>query len=579
MEGSPPAIPFGAQIGTPSLLHGIGAAWARGYTPRALSRSDRVLAFLALLCAGLVLFALPVLWPLPDMDLDADRTELIQEARQFLVTQGFAAENAQASVKLRINAQDLDHVEEILPREGVQDLIRDGHRLYFYEVLFKERGNRVVWRVDIHPERGILAWRRAIQDDERGEKLSVEDARKRAHVAIRDGLGLDVSQFREVSAATTNRGSRIDHVLTWRRRVSKEPRLDQRLSVSIRGGEVSFAGHELEVPAKARRAAKAAEAPRKFAEAIGFALLALGAVTAFLVFLNRLQEGKVQLKGALRWTGVVAFCLLTTSLLRQSWLFGKWETLWPRWVSDTVELLQYHVHMAWVFIVILAVIAAGDAVDRASGANRGASLWLLSAGKFGHPRVAAAAARGFAIGLVCGLVLSVVVGLEVWATGGRIDLQPRFYFLTVLNASSPALMSLLIFLPIALGEEIGYRLFLGTWLEAKTGRRWVAILVPALIYGLVHTNFSFLPPEHPWWGRAVAMASIGLVWGWAFFRYDALTVVLSHYTADLFIYNWPRLASGHGDTVAITLVILLLPLLPVAAWAVSGRMAPAASEG
>lgn len=544
-----------------------------------MSRTDRILAVLAALCGALVLVALPQLWPLPDLDLDADRGVLISDARVFLAERGFDVSQARASAKLKVEAGDLDYVEEMFPREEVQRLIREGSKLYYYEVLFKQRDTKVTWRVDVHPTTGVIAWRKNVQDDERGEKLTQDEARERAVEAVRDGLGLDIDDFREVSASSTNRGSRIDHVITWRRRVSKSPRLDETLSVSVRGDSVSFAGRELEVPAKARRAATAAEAPRKLGEAIGFGLLAIGAITAFLVFLNRLQDGKVKLTGALRWTGVVAFCVVSTALLRQSWLFGLWETLWPRWMSDVVQLLQYHVHMAWVFIVILAVIAAGDAVDREAGANRGESLWLLSAGKLGHPKVAAASARGFAVGLVCGLVLSLVVALEVWATDGRVDLQPRFYFMTVLNASSPALMSLLIFLPIAMGEEIGYRLFLGTYLESRTGRRWLAILVPAVIYGLVHTNFSFLPPEHPWWGRAVAMAAIGLVWGWAFFRFDALTVVLSHWTADLFIYNWPRLASGHADTVAITVATLMVPLLPVGVWAVSRVMARPAASG
>ena len=56
-----------------------------------------------------------------------------------------------------------------------------------------------------------------------------------------------------------------------------------------------------------------------------------------------------------------------------------------------------------------------------------------------------------------------------------------------------------------------------------------------------------------------------------FFRYDALTVVLSHWTADLLIYNWPRLASGRWETVVPSILVVLVPLLPVAAWLIWGR--------
>ena len=95
-----------------------------------------------------------------------------------------------------------------------------------------------------------------------------------------------------------------------------------------------------------------------------------------------------------------------------------------------------------------------------------------------------------------------------------------------------------------------------------THRKWVAIVVPALLYGASHTGLDFLPPVEPFWGRAVALSAVGLIWGWAFLRYDALTVVLSHFTADLFIFNWPRLGSGDPILVAKAIATIAVPLIP-----------------
>jgi hypothetical protein len=64
------------------------------------------------------------------------------------------------------------------------------------------------------------------------------------------------------------------------------------------------------------------------------------------------------------------------------------------------------------------------------------------------------------------------------------------------------------------------------------------------------------------WGRALVLTLVGCVWGWAFFRYDALTVVLSHFTADLFIFNWPRLASERPTVVVVSMLTICVPLLP-----------------
>ena len=109
---------------------------------------------------------------------------------------------------------------------------------------------------------------------------------------------------------------------------------------------------------------------------------------------------------------------------------------------------------------------------------------------------------------------------------------------------------------------MGYRFFAGAWLDRIQRFRWIAILVPAAIYGLTHTGLSFLPPAEPFWGRAVVMTLVGCVWGWAFFRYDALTVVLSHWTADLFIFNWPRISSGKTGLIVIAMLTIAVPLIP-----------------
>jgi hypothetical protein len=104
-----------------------------------------------------------------------------------------------------------------------------------------------------------------------------------------------------------------------------------------------------------------------------------------------------------------------------------------------------------------------------------------------------------------------------------------------------------------------------------TGRRWVAIWLPAVVYGLSHTALDFLPSAGPFWSRPLVLTLVGATWGWAFFRFDALTVVLSHLTADLFIFNWPRLATAEWPTAGPAALVVLAPLVPAVVAAVAGR--------
>jgi hypothetical protein len=221
---------------------------------------------------------------------------------------------------------------------------------------------------------------------------------------------------------------------------------------------------------------------------------------------------------------------------------------------------------AWVLLVLFVVIAAGDALDREGSAGRGATLQEVARGRIVSAPVGLASLRGFLVGLVCGGVLAAsVLGLEA-IYGGWSPIQPQGFFFFALNSRAPALATLLYFRMVALVEELAYRFFAGTWLLSVTGKRWLAILVPAVLYGTTHTGLEFLPPAEPFWGRAVALTLVGCVWGWAFLRFDALTVVLSHFTADLFIFNWPRLASGDPVLLAKALATVAVPLVPAILW-------------
>lgn len=153
--------------------------------------------------------------------------------------------------------------------------------------------------------------------------------------------------------------------------------------------------------------------------------------------------------------------------------------------------------------------------------------------------------------------------------GAWTAIQPRGFFFYALNSSAPAVSTLLFFTNVALLEELGYRFFSGTWLLAISKRRWLAIVLPAVVYGLTHTTLDFLPPAEPFWGRALVMTLVGCVWGWAFLRYDALTVVVSHLMADLFIFTWPRLASGDPWLVTAAVATIAAPLalaVPSVVW-------------
>lgn len=539
-------------------------------------RREAGLLVVAIAAGWLFFSSLGRLWPLVGANLVVPAHDQERTARTFLAGQGFDLRGYVGAGALVVDEAGLDYVENTFGRARTQQWLRTGLPLATYAVMFKRAGRADWFGVSLSGDgKSVAGWSRFVQEDEAAPFVSEAQARRLVRSALRSGLGLDLSEWRAVGVSTRVLPARTDHVFTFERTLSRAPELKERASARVAGNRVVSAGRTVIAPASAARAARAADAPRQALFNVGTLLFAGAVFGAFWVFLDRLRDGSVRLGQAALWSGVVFVLALATNLLQNARLLSAWDPLWPWWIA----LLQYVVNVSqanlWTFAVLVAVVAAGDALDRQASAGRGLSLWLLSQGRIWAPSVGAASLRGFLLGLICGGVMAATVLLLENLGVARTALQPRGFFFYALNSSAPAASTLLYFANIALLEELGYRYFAGTWLLQVTRRPWLAIFLPALVYGLTHTTLTFLPPAEPFWARALVMTLVGCVWGWAFLRYDALTVVLSHFSSDLFIFNWPRLASGDPALVITAVLTIMVPLLPALAWSMHVLLARA----
>ncbi len=525
-------------------------------TPR-----DWWLVALALVAGALFFWSLERLWPLARADLNGTGVRIETHAREVFVSKGFDLDGYESASAVGVDEGALDYAERTFGTARTQEWIAEGLPLVTYDVLFRKRGEPDSLSATLLADGRLVGWSKEMQEDEPAGAVSADEARELARRELADGLGLDPSAWREAGVSTRQRPARTDATFTFERFVSESPELRERAFVLVAGDRAVASWRALVVPGAAAREARAREAAPQALWYVGLVMLSVAVVAAFSVFLVRLRAGSVRLGPAVLWSTVVFVCAFCTTFLQGYNVFAAWDPLWPRWISAMRYLVLSSQEQVWTFIVLLAVIAAGDDLDRRAGAGRGETLWLVGHGRLRDPRVGLAVWRGLLVGLVCGGVMTAsVLALSVVA-GATTAIQPRGMFFYALNSSSPAVSTLLFFTNVALLEELGYRYFSGTWLLSLTKRRWLAILLPAIVYGLTHTTLDFLPPAEPFWGRALVMTLVGCVWGWAFFRYDALTVVVSHLMADLFIFTWPRMASGDPKLVTLAVATFLTPML------------------
>lgn len=525
-------------------------------------RSDVALLVVALACGALFVASLHRLWPLGATNVNLPPERVIAQARTFLAERGLPAERMTYASRLEVDDEIMEYLLRAFGRERTQQLIAGGTPVYLYRVFGKERGDPDSTWVALDARKGVLAWNRTVQEDAAGASLTVELARSEARRFVEEVLRVPLAAYAETGHSERDRIARRDHVFTFETWLSRAPELRERITVAVSGSGVTGVQRGLVLPDAERRNERRRQGPVTALQVTGLLLVAAAAFAALVVFLTSLQAGDVRLKQCARWVGIIAIFFLITQALQPADLLQQWDPLWPRWIASLQSLGFSLANGAWIAFALFIVIAAGDALDRRSGANRGDAFWRAGKGRLLDRDIGLASCRGFLVGLICGGVLVGTLLLLEQFGGAWVSLQPRGFFFFAINSSVPALSTLLYFLMVALIEELGYRFFAGTWLLMLTKRRWIAIVIPAILYGTSHTGLDFLPPVEPFWGRALALTAVGCVWGWAFFRYDALTVVLSHFTADLFIFNWARLGSGDPVLVAKAIATISVPLLP-----------------
>jgi len=522
-----------------------------------------IVVFISLFSALFFFHSISKLWPIADFEIHSSEKPLVEKSTNYLKSFNYNVEDYDVCVFLTLDEEALTYVETEFSSTFAQNLIRNGEKIYCFNIIYKKRGVPDAFYVAIHPVSGILGWFKEIKTDESGDKIDIKTARSISENFFIMTESIERGEWKEIGVNTIDLPDRRDYEFYYERIISKIPELRERLEIKIAGINVVKMKRKLLVPSNFNEEIIRKKAPEEILRLIGFILMIIGSISAFIIFIINLNRGEVNLGKIILPVVAVSVCWLLTNLFQTSYLFTNWNSLWPKWLSYSRTLVYLITADLQVLILFLALVASGDSLNKKMLTEKGKSLWLLFKGKLIKREVVLSTFRGFLIGLVSGALISMIVFLISFDKNSLTAIQPRGFYFYILNSSFPQFTSFLYFLLIALIEEFGYRYFGIMWFLKLTKKSFIAVLITSIIYGLTHATLSFLPPAQPFWGRAVLMTAIGILWGISFLKFDLLTVVTAHITADLFIFNFPGLSSGNISTVISSYSVLLIPTLPV----------------
>ncbi|MCY9591413.1 CPBP family intramembrane metalloprotease [Paenibacillus chitinolyticus] len=464
--------------------------------------------------------------------------------------QGADAENGSGAVTVGgspgtfVSYQSEKELSGYLTKDKLQTLYDKSYAsrvpVDYYRVEVAEASPSVrKWIIDIHmTTKAVIGWSRI--GGEALAAVSASDAEKAAREAIARH-GYEEAEFKRISPPAAMSG-----MLLFER--EKEPVGDAKLTIGVKldGTSVSSFTQSFRLPAAFTSWLKHQEDTASMWTRISLwgnglmALIALGYTV--------LKWRTVDFSRGVLLTAVYAVIYVMNNInMYPAYKAGSTPT------SSGQEAILSIMLINFVTLLMAAAVyfsfTAGEALWRREGKSV-MPRWRDA--DFGA-RITRSMVQGyllclFLLGLQQVLFLVAEKGFGVWSVNDPMS-SPR-------NMLQPALLPLMAW-AAGISEEATFRL-LGIALFSRLLRfKWLAVLLPSLIWAAGHTAY----PIYPVYTRLIEVTVLGLVFGYAFLRYGFLTALFAHTAMDSILMGL-SLLTGEGlaaSTPALGLLYMALP--------------------
>ncbi|WP_040952976.1 CPBP family intramembrane glutamic endopeptidase, partial [Gorillibacterium massiliense] len=165
--------------------------------------------------------------------------------------------------------------------------------------------------------------------------------------------------------------------------------------------------------------------------------------------------------------------------------------------------------------------------------------------------------RGY---LLCLFILGVQQVLFLFADGMFHSFAVNDPSQALENMRWPMLLPLMAWMA-GISEELTYRLFGIALFKKMFKLRFLAILLPSLIWAMGHTGYAIYPS----YTRLLEVAVLGIIFGYAFLKYGLYTAIFTHITMDSILMGLSLAIQGRTDYTLTGLLYMALPFLFAAA--------------
>ncbi len=377
-----------------------------------------------------------------------------------------------------------------------------------------------------------------------------------AEAYLVDDRHLNVADWELVTASSKEQpGARIDHNFEWKGRHLSIGDGDSRISVTIKGDEVGGYNVWLRVPEAFERHFAEQRSRAGFFNDLSFMSGAVGfGLAGLLAFLIAVWRGSQRWYAGLRPALAIAAVALFAGLNRLPLVTTGYQT--------TQDYTLFWLQQIFDLLYLCGLIAAVIFVTWPGGQSLSKQVWshrdkILPRQGDRWETLARSSWRGFMLAGIrsgYGVIFYLVV---TQLLGGWVPLDNPYtaLFATPLPFLGPLAGGLI----PAMSEEPLFRLVGISLILWLTGRRWLALLVPGVLWAFAHLAYV----RDPFYLCGLELTVVAVLYGLFFLRFDLTTVVVAHFTYNASLGILPLIRSGEPYFVASGLIIIAVMLIPV----------------
>lgn len=466
-------------------------------------------------------------FPEASVDFKVTRPQALERAKAFVGSVGENVEGYRTSVEFKLRTEEKVYVERELGLEKANQLSGSQINLWYWNVRFYKIKQEEEFAVEVSPSGQIVGYEHVLPAVKPGATIDRASAQEIAQSFLLTKLGKDANEWTYLpeEANSDKKANRLDWDFTWEKRGAKIKDAPYREKIHVAGDKPAGAEEGLQVPEDWRRSF---ERLRSGNDTLAFLFsvpyLAVLGIAVWLAILFT-KHGKTKWALAVK-LGAVAAGLLFLEALNDYPLWGAgYETKETYGQYVLIQILRALGFAIFTALTITLVLPSAEPLYRQSQPG---NLRLSQAFTWRGLRT-----KEFFSSAVVGISLAAahigfIVAFYIVATHYGAWAPADVNYSDSVNTSFPWISGIAIGLLASMNEEFTFRLFAIPFLTRITRSRWIAVIVPAFLWGFLHSNY----PQEPAYIRGVEVGLIGIVAGLVMLRWGILATLIWHYTVD-----------------------------------------------